>query len=109
MPKTADSQTEFQDMTLNLAQVQLAGLATGAALVSQWAEMATRYIEQVGKTLIELVQGEANYEQAAANVMEEHRKYFGQMTYLPRISVLRFYSELERVQHEAAAAPTNKD
>jgi hypothetical protein len=89
----------------DLAQLQLAGLKTGAAFLSQWAEMTTRYSEQVGKTLSGLARDPKNYEQAAAEVMDEYRKYLGQLTNLPRISALRFYRELERIRHEIADAP----
>jgi hypothetical protein len=90
---------------MDLIQAQLAGLTTGAAFLSQWTEIATRYSEQVGKILIELARNPETYAKATANAMDEYRNYLGQMTTLPRISAIRFYSELERIRNATADVP----
>jgi predicted nucleotidyltransferase len=90
---------------MNLIQAQLAGLTTGAAFLSQWAEIATSYNEQVGKILIELARNPESYAKATADTMDQYRNYLGQMTTLPRISAMRFYSELERIRNATADVP----
>jgi hypothetical protein len=90
---------------MDLIQAQLAGLTTGAAFLSQWAEIATRYSEQVGKILIELARNPESYAKATADAMDEYRTYLGQMTTLPRMSAIRFYSELARIRNATADRP----
>jgi hypothetical protein len=94
-----------QRVIMDLIQAQLAGLTTGAAFLSQWAEIATRYSEQVGQILIELARNPESYAQATADALDEYRNYLGQMTTLPRISAIRFYSELERIRNATADVP----
>src|SRR5262245_59009176 len=94
-----------RSMIINLIQAQLAGLTTSAAFLNQWAEIATSYGEQVVKILIELAQNPESYTKATADIMDEYRNYLGEMTTLPTVSAIRFYSELERIRNATADLP----
>lgn len=109
MPRTMDATNDYQKIVINLLQIQLASLTTCTALLNYSVEIAARHNEQVFKNIIALVRGDMDLEQAAESVIEEQQKYLGEVTYLSRRTLLRFYSEMARVQHNPEPKSASKN
>ena len=78
-----------------------AGVITAAAVFSQWATLASRYVEHVGRAARDLGAGSATPQNAASAVLEGFVAYARDVAELPRLSGLRFYSELARLKAES--------
>ena len=79
-----------------------AGAITAAAVLSQWATLASRYVEDVGRVARELGAGSTTTQAAAGTVADAVVAYARDVADLPRLSSLRFYNELARLKGRAA-------
>jgi hypothetical protein len=95
--------TGVRALVNTLAQMQLAGLMTGSAFLSQWTVCTIGYGEQVGKILRTVAQGQENYGEAAAEVLDMYRKYLQQTLNLSSTFGLRFYHELDKIRRTTAS------
>ena len=78
-----------------------AGMLTAAAVFSQWAILASRYVEHIGRTAGDLGAGSTTPQGAASAALEGFVTYARDVAELPRLSILRFYSELARLKAES--------
>jgi hypothetical protein len=107
MPKKQDSRNK-QKRPSKLVEMERAGLTAGLAAFKQWATIATAYAEEVGSILIESTQGKRDQKEdkeAAVEILRKSKNYLSQISTLPRVSGLRFYSELERARKKTSSAP----
>jgi hypothetical protein len=86
-----------------LAEMQIASLASGVAVMSQWADLAARYAKDLEGVLQAVDRKKIGYRDAMDRAMRDYQRYLGQATDLPRIYALRFYTELARVRDMAPA------
>ena len=81
--------------------IATAGVITAAALFSQWATLASRYVEHIGRVAGDLGAGSTTPQNAASAVLESFVAYARDVAGLPRVSSLRFFSELARLKAES--------
>ena len=103
-----NTKTGAREILNTLAQMQLASLATGAALLSQLTVCTIRHGEQVGNIFRTLAQGQEDYGAAAREVFDVYRQYLQQTISLSSIAGLRFYSELDKIRRATSSGPTTK-
>jgi hypothetical protein len=100
--------TGFTQTPTTLAQMQLAGLATGSALLGQWLMCTIMYSEQVSKIFGTAGQDQGSYQKAAIDVLDVYQKYLQQTLNLSSTFGLRFYSELDNLRRRTASESTAK-
>jgi hypothetical protein len=103
-----NTNTESRQTPTTLAQIQLAGLATGSAWLGQWAVCTILYSEQVSKIFGTAVQGQGSYQKAAIDVLDVSQKYLQQTLNLSSIFGLRFYHELDNIRRGTVPEPAAK-
>ena len=81
--------------------IAAAGVITGATVFSQWAILASRYVEHIGRVAGDLGGGSTTPQTAASAVLEGFVAFARDVAELPRLSSLRFYSELARLKAES--------
>jgi hypothetical protein len=105
---TPNTNTGFRETLNTLAQMQLAGLVTGSALLGQWAMCTIVYGEQVGKILRTAAQDPGSYHKAAIEVLDVYQKYVQQTLNMSSTFGLQFYSELDKIRRSTASEPAAK-
>jgi hypothetical protein len=97
-PRISSPATGVSVDALHLAT---AGVITAAAAFSQWATLASRYVEDIGRTAGDLGTGSTTPQGAARAALESLMGYARDMAELPRLSTLRFSSELARLKAQS--------
>jgi hypothetical protein len=97
----ANDSSPAAGLPVDALHLATAGVITAATAFSQWATLASRYVEHIGRTAGDLGAGSTTPPGAASALLDGFVTYARDLAELPRLSGLRFYSELARLKAES--------
>jgi len=99
--RASTRERDARDTIVELAEIQLAGILTGAALLREWMDMTAGYGEQVAKSLVNAARDRQAPADVPADLLDSYRRVLARLAELPRTYAMRFCAELEQVRAAA--------